>query len=253
MPKKNKIIKHSQRYIKITQNQLQIFDALLYDGGVKKYVDSNSKLRYSEHAGIFDFDKTNLERLIVSGHSTREDEDDTDILFPKDSVEALDYEYIFHTHPPTPFPGARAPDGILYEFPSISDLYHFAYHHNDGQIQGSMIIAPEGIYVIRLKKNIKYIDYPSDKMAKKMERLHSKIQHFALTKHGSDYVSVTRQTYYYEVVAQDTTYIKMFNKLVKKYFNANLLVTYKPREYDELTNKWIMKNLYVKVSPIEMS
>ena len=63
MPKRNKIIKYSQRYIKITQNQLQIFDALLYDGGVKKYLDSNNNLRYSEHAGIFDFDKIKLEEL----------------------------------------------------------------------------------------------------------------------------------------------------------------------------------------------
>ena len=233
MPKsnKNKIIKYSKRYIKITQNQLQIFDALLYDGGVKKYVDSNNNLRYSEHAGIFDFDKTKLERLIVSGHSTREDEDDVDILFPKDSVEALDYEYIFHTHPPTPFPGARAPDGILYEFPSISDLYHFAYHHNDGKIQGSMIIAPEGIYIIRLKKNIKYIDYPPEKIVKRMEMLHTKIQNIALVKHGADYISADRQTYYHEVVAQDRKYIKMFNKMIKKYFNKNIIVTYKPREH----------------------
>lgn len=246
------IKKYSKRYIKITQNQLQIFDALLYDGGVKKYVDSGGNLRYSEHAGIFDFDKTKLERLIVSGHSTREDEDDTDILFPKDSVEALDYEYIFHTHPPTPYPGARAQDGILYEFPSISDLYHFAYHHNDGQIQGSMIIAPEGIYVIRLKKNVKYIDYPSKKVSKKMEMLHTKIQNIALQKHGADYVAETRQQYYYEKVAQDKQFIKMFNKLIQKYFHPQLEITYKPREYDDLSNKWIIKNLYVQVAPIEI-
>ena len=85
-----------------------------------------------------------------------------------------------------------------------------------------------------------------------MELLHSKIQQLALLKHGSDYVAENKQQYYYEVVAQDRKYIKMFNKLVKKYFNPNIIITYKPREYDALTNKWIMKNLFVKVTPIEI-
>jgi hypothetical protein len=251
MPKK-RVYKYSTRRIKITQNQLQIFDALLNDGGVKKYVDSNNNLRYSEHAGIFDFNKCKLERLIISGDTNREDEDDTDILFPEDNIKALDYEYIFHTHPPTPYPGARAEHGILYEFPSIADLYHFAYHHNDGKIQGSIIIAPEGIYIIRLKKNVDSIPYPSEKIAKKMEILHTKIQALAIRRHGADYISEARQKYFYEVVAQDRTYIKMFNKLVKKYFNENIVITYKAREYDVLTDKWIMKNMYVKVEPVEI-
>lgn len=249
---KNKIIKYNKKYIKITQNQLQIFDALLYDGGVKKYVDSQNNLRYSEHAGIFDFDKSKLERIIISGNTTREDEDDIDILFPKDPIQALDYEYIFHTHPPTPYPGARAVAGILYEFPSISDLYHFAYHHNNGKIQGSIIIAPEGIYIIKLKHDIKYIDFPSEKIANKMEKLHSKIQNKAIEKYGDIYESADKQQFFYEKVCNDRKYIKMYNKLIKKYFNENIIITYKPREYDEETNKWIIKNLYIHVSPIEI-
>jgi hypothetical protein len=197
----NKIIQHDERYIKITQNQLQIFDALLYDGGIKKYIDSKKNRRYSEHAGIFDFNKTKLERLIISGHTSREDDDDIEILLPKDSIEALDYEYIFHTHPATPYPGARAKNGVLYEFPSIADLYHFAYHHNDGSIQGSIIIAPEGIYIIRLKKDIAYIDYPSKHNEKKMEQLHAKIQDRAINEFGTDYEGEEKQTYFYNKVA----------------------------------------------------
>jgi hypothetical protein len=240
------INKNNIKYIEVSQNQLQILDALLYDGGYKKYIDSNKRLRYSEHSGLFDFTSSKLERIVVSGKTNREDADDAEILLPQNMPDAFDYEYMFHTHPPTPYPGARALSGILYEFPSVSDLYHFAYHYNNGDIQGSLIIAPEGIYIIRAKNNIKYIDYPSNKIAIKMEDIHSEINMKAIEKHGSDYFN-EKQEKFYKNVAQDKTYIKMYNKMVKTYFNENMVVSYKPRKYDKKTNKWIIKNLYIKI------
>jgi hypothetical protein len=249
--KAKEIIKHKSKYIKFSQNQLQILDALLNDGSQKKYIDASGDLRYSEHSGLFDFDKSVLERIVVSGKTNREDNDDIDILLPQNMEDALDYEYIFHTHPPTPYPGARAIGGILYEFPSIADLFHFAYHYNEGHVQGSMIVAPEGIYIIRLKENVKYLDYPSNKIAKKMEEINIKIQDMAIEKYGTDY-SNHRQKIFYENVAQDRTYIKIFNKMVKKYFNDKMIVSYKPREHDRTTGKWIIKNLYIKIEPIQI-
>lgn len=246
------VVKHSSRYIKFSQNQLQILDALLYDGSYKKYIDSKNNLRYSEHSGLFDFDKTKLERIVISGKSNREDDDDVDILLPQNMIDALDYEYIFHTHPPTPYPGARAKDGVLYEFPSIADLYHFAYHYNDGHVRGSMIIAPEGVYIIRMKKDVKHIEYPSDEIADKLENLHIKIQDKAIAKYGDDFLN-SKQKLYYETVCQDKKYIKMFNKIVKKYFHKNMQILYKPRKFDNKTNKWIINNLYIKVRPVELS
>ena len=246
-----KVIKSKSKYIKISQNQLQILDALLNDGSQKKYLDSDKKFRYSEHSGLFDFDNSKLERIVVSGKTTREDRDDSDILLPHNMSDAIDYEYMFHTHPPTPYSGARAIGGILYEFPSISDLYHFAYHYNEGHIQGSMIIAPEGIYIIKMKENIKYIDYPSNKIANKMEKINYTIQEKSILKYGTDF-SNHRQKIFYDSVAQDKTYIKMYNKMVKKFFNPNMIIFYKPREYDRKINKWIIKNLYIKVEPVQI-
>jgi hypothetical protein len=248
-----RIVKYDTRYIKFSQNQLQILDALLYDGGVKKYIDSSNNLRYSEHSGILDFDKTKLERIIISGKSTREDEDDTDILLPHDFNDALDYEYIFHTHPPTPYPGGRAKDGILYEFPSVSDLYHFAYHYNEGNVQGSMIIAPEGIYIIRMKQDVKHIAEPPDEIADKLDRLNLKIQKLAIEEHGTDFKGLKGQQKYYHNVCQDKKYIKMFNKIVTQYFNQDMQIVYKPRKYDHKTNRWSIANLYVKVNPVEIN
>lgn len=243
------IIKKKSRYIKISQNQLQILDSLLNDGSERKYLDSSNNLRYSEHSGLFDFNNTKLEKIIVSGRTNREDNDDEDILLPQNIPEALDYELMFHTHPPTPYPGARAIGGILYEMPSISDLYHFTYHYNQGHIQVSLIVSPEGIYTIRMGKDIKPIPYPNKRANEKMESINLKINEHAINKYGTDF-SNHRQKLFYEKVAQDTKYIKAYSKMVKKYFNEHIIIQYKPREYDRLSNKWIIKNLYIKISPI---
>ncbi len=247
------IIKHKKRYIKFSQNQLQILDALLNDGGSKKYIDSHNNLRFSEHSGLFDFDKTKLERVVISGKTNREDKDDIDILLPQNMIDALDYEYIFHTHPPTPYPGARAKVGILYEFPSISDLYHFAYHYNDGEVQGSMIISPEGIYIIRMKKDVKEIKYPPEDISEKLEKLNLKIQSKAIDKYGDDFAGDSGQSKYYNDVVQDKKYIKLFNRIVKKYFNPHMEVIYKPRKYDTKTKKWLFKKLLISVEPVEIN
>lgn len=67
----------------------------------------------------------------------------------------LKQKYIFHTHPTTPYIGSRFKNGIIYEFPSIMDINHFIEHHNRGELQISMVITPEGLYIIRKNHLIK--------------------------------------------------------------------------------------------------
>ena len=82
------------KYVKLDQNELLIMDALMEHGGyTKKYIDKNKKIyRYSEHFGLLDFKKVNspnkfmLEKIIISGNTTRVDEGDDEILFPHDST-----------------------------------------------------------------------------------------------------------------------------------------------------------------------
>ena len=105
---------------------------------------------------LLDFNNSGLEKIIISGNTSRVDANDDVIFLPKNMIDAFDYEYIFHTHPPTPKQGARANVGILYEFPSISDLFHFMDHYNEGKTQGSIVIAPEGMYIIRKKEEYNY-------------------------------------------------------------------------------------------------
>ena len=244
-------IKYSKRYLKINRNQMLILDALLNDGGMeKKYLDSGENLRYSEHAGLLDFDSSKLEKVIISGNTKREDFDDIDILLPHDLPDSIDYEYMFHTHPPTPFPGGRAKDGILYEFPSISDIYHFIYYFNEGTSQGSIVITPEGVYIIKAKTRIKNIKYNKKKENETYELLQKKqleIQTNAINKYGTNFTS----EYYFKHIIQDTTYIKKFNKLLKKYFDNQVKIIYKPRTLDKLTGQWMVNHLYLSVEPIE--
>ena len=78
-------------------------------------------------------------------------------IFSSRGRDACDFEYIFHTHPSTPIAGARVKEGILYEFPSIPDLEQFIDHYNNGVTQGSIIFAPEGLYIIKCIDNTKKI------------------------------------------------------------------------------------------------
>jgi hypothetical protein len=238
--------RNKKTYVKISRNQLNILDALMIDGGfTKKYVDTHNKLRWSEHAGLLDFSGSKLDKIIVSGKTIRTDTDDHEIFLPLNMIEAYDYEYMFHTHPPTPYPGARAKEGIVYEFPSISDIFHFIEHRNNGNIQGSIIMAPEGIYIIRSQGigiDDKIIIYDEDSVYNHLESVLFDIQDEALLKYGRNIKGI-----FYEKVVQDKTFIKKFNKYLKEY---NIKILYKPRIKDKLNN-WIIDNLNIVVNPIE--
>jgi hypothetical protein len=249
---KSKIyIKNNIKYYKINRNQLLILDALLYDGGMtKKYLDSHKNIRYSEHAGLLDFDSKKLERIIVSGKTTREDTDDIDILLPHDLPDMPDYEYIFHTHPPTPHPGGRVTQGILYEFPSISDLFHFIYYFNEGFIQGSIVVTAEGLYIIKPKVPLdKKIIIPknTNKIEKQLTSEQFEIQNEAIIKYGTKFDN----NIFFKKIAQDKLYINKFNLILKKYFDNQIVIKYIPREYDIKIDQWIIKKLYLRIRSVE--
>lgn len=245
------IVKSDKKYLKIDRNQILIMDALMAHGGQKIYAQGEDKKRkkynykYSEHTGLLDFNNTGLEKIIVSGNTTRVSPDDDDIYLPKNMAEALDYEYIFHTHPPTPTAGARAEQGILYEFPSISDIFHFIDHYNEGRTQGSIVIAPEGMYIIRKKdtNDYKKIDINEDKFYKQFIDTMWKSQKDAIAKYGSNF-SLNK---FYSEIAQDKSYIKNLNKVLNKY---RLHVDYHARIKDT-EDSWVIDTIYLPVFSIE--
>lgn len=240
----------NKKYIKITRNQLLILDALLNDGGyTKKYNDRYNNLRYSEHFGMLDFNNVGLEKIIISGITDRIDENDEEILLPADVPDAMDYEYFFHTHPPTPTPGGRINQGILYEFPSISDLYHFADHFNEGTTQGSIVVTPEGIYIIIARSNIKHIKYPnSDSIEEEMIAELRKIQYKAISSFDKKFDS----EYFYKKIARNTKkYLNEYNKMIDKYWGKQIKILFKGRSKDKKTKKWLIDSFYLPVKVIE--
>ena len=242
-----KIVKSNKKYLKIDRNQLLIMDALMKHGGEKIYKDKKNKeiYRYSEHAGLLDFNNSGLEKIIISGNTTRIDPNDDDIYLPKNMIEAFDYEYIFHTHPPTPVPGGRVSSGILYEFPSVSDIFHFMEHYNQGRTQGSIVIAPEGLYIIRKRDvNDKLIKINEDKFYDNTIKVMWKCQREAISKYGKKFTTDT----FYSKIAQDKSYIEMINNTINKY---KIHIDYYSRIKDS-QNEWIIDTIYLPVYIVEL-
>lgn len=235
------------RYFKLDRNQIMILDALMEHGGhSRKYIDKNKKIyRYSEHAGLLDFNHFGLEKIIISGKTNRVDKGDEDIFLPKNMPDALDYEYLYHTHPPTPKPGGRVKMGILYEFPSINDIFHFIDHFNDGETQGSLVVTPEGMYNIRKyvfdREKIKLNE---DDLYKNLRVVMSSAQDKAIKKYGTNFTDSS----FYSKIAQDRKYINMINKELNKY---HIHIDFFSRIKDD-TGRWIIDTLYLPVYVIEM-
>lgn len=238
-------------YIKIDKNQLLILDALMKHGGyTKKYYDNaqNNISRYSEHAGLLETNNNMVHDIIVSGNTIRVDKGDDEIFLPGDMPKALKYHYIFHTHPPTPKPGGRAIDGIIYEFPSVGDIFHFIEHYNKGKTIGSLVITPEGIYNIRklnfVPKNvdgweIMITSSDENKLYKEMKRVIWNVNKKAISEYGSDFTT----KFFYTKIAQNTNYINIINNCLNNY---DLHIDFFPRTKD-FKNKWIVDTLYLPI------
>lgn len=233
--------KNNKKYLKLGKNQIMILDALMKHGGYsKKYYDTNNEniTRYSEHAGFIDLKSKQINNIIVSGNTLRVDRGDEEIFLPTKSQEMYSYTYIFHTHPPTPKPGGRAEDGVLYEFPSVGDLLHFIDHHNFGNTLGSLVMTPEGLYNVRKLNNIKKkIETDEDGLYNEIRKELRKVQELALEEYGTKF-----STYkFYSDISQNFKYVNMLNKKLEKY---DLIIDFYPRSKD-FRGSWIVDTVYV--------
>jgi hypothetical protein len=230
-------------YLKLEKNQIMIIDALMKHGGYnKKYYDSKKRnvTRYSEHAGFFDIRGKNVHNIIISGNTLRVDRGDEEIFLPSSTSDAYYYEYIFHTHPPTPRPGGRVSDGILYEFPSPGDIFHFIDHFNDGKTIGSLVMTPEGLYNIRKYDHEKTkIEINEDDFYSDIKSTVKQIQSQAISKYGTKFSTYT----FYSKISRDLTFIKLFNNMLQKYHMA---IDFYPRVKD-FRGSWIVDTIYIPI------
>lgn len=238
--------KHSKKFLKVSRNQIMIMDALMEHGGYKRYVDNrdNQVFRYSEHSGLLDFNNTGLEKIVVSANTTRVDKGDSDIYMPKNMIDMLDYEYIFHTHPPTPKVAGRVDQGILYEFPSISDVFHFLDHYNDGKTQGSIVMAPEGMYILRkIHHDNKPIKMNENAFYRQANQIMFDMQDEAIAKYGVKF----SDEFFYSQIAQNTYYLDQMNHVYNKH---GIQIDYYPRVKDS-KGQWVVDTVYLPVYTIE--
>jgi hypothetical protein len=228
-------------YLKLDKNQIMILDALMKHGGyTKKYYDINNKnlSRYSEHAGFLETKDKFVYDIIVSGNTIRVDKGDEEIFLPGEMPDSFKFHYIFHTHPPTPKPGGRVVDGIIYEFPSVGDILHFIDHFNMGKTIGSLVMTPEGIYNIRkINSNPDKIKINENQFYKEIKNQIWDVNQQAIKKYGKKF-----STYqFYSKIAQDTKYLDMINDKLEKYF---LHIDFFPRIMD-FKGKWIVDTMYI--------
>jgi len=239
-----KMESENTNFVRIEKNQLMILDALMIHGGYgRKYNDPEKEkvFRYSEHAGMLDFDKNKLTKIVVFGSTNRVDEGDDEIYMPIDPPDIWDYEYIFHTHPPTPRPGGRAKGGVLYEFPSCGDIFHFIDHYNDGNVIGSLVVTSEGLYCIRRytpeNMNRDKIIVDEDMMYRAYQKEFSQIQKDSVNKYGTDFT--TEQ--FFQKIAQDRTAINHLNSVMNQY---DIHIDFYPRKKDK-SDRWILDTVFL--------
>jgi hypothetical protein len=130
---------------------------------------------------------------------------------------------------------------LLYEFPSISDILHFIDHYNGGKTQGSIIVAPEGLYCIRkFTLDAKKIKINKNKMFTELKSIYKIVQHKAIKKYTSDFTD----EYFYKKIAQDKTYNNMINNVLHKFM---LHVDYYSRTYDKINDIWYIDSIYLPI------
>lgn len=238
----SRVMESNRDYVRIERNQLLILDALMINGGlVKKYTDPRNKhvKRYSEHAGALDINQRHIDKIIVYGSTNRVVDGDDEIFLPNDSDDIEGFEYIFHTHPPTPKPGGRVDIGILYEHPSIGDILHFIDNYNDGDIIGSLVMTPEGLYNIRkIVNDRKDINIDDSDLHREYSRVLKRVNRIAIEKYGEDF---TKDEYYSEI-AQDIKLINTPNKVLEKY---NVTVDFYPRIKDG--SAWVIDTVFLEM------
>jgi hypothetical protein len=229
-------------FVPFHYNKLLIIDALMHSGSNPIYRnDDNLSNLYSEHSGVISIKNNVIDNIIVSGLTDRLDTNDTNIYLPHDEQQSYEYEYMFHTHPNTNKNLERLKEGIIYEFPSASDIFYFAQCHNKGKSQGSIIVSTEGIYVIRQIECQKMITFNKSTYAQ-LNKFILDLENDAFLKYKNiiDMSSVQNFSLdiFHENIGLDFEYITRYNDFIKQY---NLFIEYYPRE--KKNDQWYLRSI----------
>lgn len=240
-------------------NTLNIIDGVYESGSELKYIEKNKNIysseisRFSEHYGFLSFDDNLVNKVIILNDS-RVDKEDPLIYQPQNCLEALRMDYIFHTHPKTPYIGSRVKLGILYEFPSISDIIHFIDHHNNGRLLGSIVLTPEGLYMIhKYYFDREKIKIDTDILIDELYDIYTQCYENSLEKYKkilnfknlltNGEVKIPDDIFFTKI-ADDFDYINLINRTLIKF---DLFIDFYPRLKLSDTKFWILPDIYLPV------
>lgn len=232
----NKAMTKNHKFIPFNHNKLMILDALWSQGSKKVYFE-NDKYIYSEHSGVIVIKEYTIKQIDVFDNTTRIDEADDGILLPTNTDRFNHYHYMFHTHPNNGSWGGRIKDKVVYEVPSASDIFNYVQYYNSGKILSSVVVSPEGMYVIRTIKYVDKIDLDDDEYDTVNKEI-TALQKEALK--NLDTENISDPDIFHERISSDTVYIAMFNDYLKKH---NLYIEYYPRV--KRNNEWVLTAMYL--------
>lgn len=239
-------------------NTLNILDGLYEIGSDRRYIEKNKNIysskvsRFSEHYGFLSFDENLVNKVIVL-NDTRVDKHDPIIYQPQNCLEALKIDYVFHTHPKTPYIGSRIKNGMIYEFPSISDIIHFIDHHNNGRMLGSIVITPEGLYIIHKyyfdREKIKLdtdilIDETYEVYTSCYEESLENFKKLDFKKYIVNNEIKLPNEIFFTKISDNFDYINSINKHLIKY---DLFIDFYPRIKLPDSDYWIIPDIYLPV------
>lgn len=210
-------------WIRVSRNQLLIIDSTYTIGSEKEWdctIDTTMSC-YSEISGRITISSNNINKIIIHANHSRYDPTDPDILLPTDDNGFGNSKYIFHTHPKPSL--KRREQKIVYEIPSVNDLANFKKYYNNEQSKtcGSIVITPEGLYIIRPLIYFKKISISHENYNNVNEFL-SDLESIAFDKYGK----FNDETFYNKII-HDYEFIDEYNKKIKQY---NLFIEYYPRK-----------------------
>jgi hypothetical protein len=222
----------------LSRNILNILDGLFHQGSKKVYSDGD-RFIFSEHAGALQITNKNISNIVVFTNTNRLDSNDNEIYLPNNSDDYNKYVYLFHTHPNTLTYAGRISEGIIYEFPSPNDIYNYIKYHNEGFALASIVVAPEGLYIIRqLRYSVKhslpkiffdrYQDYLVSIQNKAIDNLQKNI----------NISDIAQADTFHKLVSNNLSHINRLNSLLS---NQNLIIEYYPRV--KKNNNWILDDV----------
>lgn len=213
--------------INFDANKLLIIDALYKQGSNKMYKNNDHYL-YSEHSGVIKIKNGEIDKIVVLTNNYL-NINDNEIFLPKNNSIMKQYPLLFHTHPNTNGFSGRIKNGVLYEFPSPNDINNFIKYHNTGNVIASLVISPEGIYVIRNLNNVNFIDNNI------LRKIISENEIRAIKKFKNLYPNICHEELFYKNVAINYHAINKINNELKQY---NIIIDYHPRI--KLNENWIL-------------